>query len=516
MSALTHKSLFDKLRDTYVIDKAKQYAHWTLPALMAEFTETRNGRVVLERDYQEIGALLTNHLASKMTRLLFPSNAAFFRISTSEELKKRAAELGADNAEIQSKLARMEKDASARVFLNASYAQLILALKHLIVTGNVLIHRDAKTKSTVAYGLQSFVVRRDGKGRLLDCVLRETTCVEALPENLQATLRAKDKAKYSRPEQSVDVFTRIHRVMQGDEEIHEVSQEVDTIPVGSPSKYPAKMCPYQVITWSIIAGEHYGRGLVEDYAGGFAKLSDMSEAAALYGIEMMRIVHLVSAGSGTDIDDLANAEVGEYVRGDPNTVTAHESGDANRLKQVDEQINAVVQRLSKAFMYQANVRDAERVTAFELQQEAVEAEHALGGSYSSLSESMQLPMAHILLLELNDAMLEGLLTGKVKLDISAGIPALGRSTDVQNLVGAAQEAAAILPVLQQVDTRVHPHRTLDVIYAGRSVDTELIFKTKDELAAEAEADKQVAQGQEQVQVAASAADQVRALQSIQG
>ena len=68
----TNKGLFEKYRDTYVLDRAIQYATWTLPALMADLQQTSNGtRTVLQTDFQEIGALLTNNLASKLARILF-------------------------------------------------------------------------------------------------------------------------------------------------------------------------------------------------------------------------------------------------------------------------------------------------------------------------------------------------------------------------------------------------------------------------------------------------------------
>ena len=517
MSTISHKNLFEKLRDTSIIERCVQYAHWTLPQIMADFENARGDqRVVLERDYQEIGALLTNNLASKITRLLFPASQPFFRINLSDALKALAQASNVKPNELQARLARLEMAATLRLFMNASYSQLILALKHLIITGNALLYRDAQSKRTTTYGLQSFVVRRDGKGEVLDCVLREFTYVEALDPEVQKALQAESRSKYSRPEQQVEVYTRIQRKWsKAGKKVYEVTQEVDTLPVGEPSTYPEHLCPWRVVTWSLLAGEHYGRGMVEDYAGGFAKLSDLSEAHALYGIEVMRVVHLVGAGSGTDIDDLANAETGEYVRGDPESVNAHESGDAAKLQQVAAEIAEVFSRLARAFMYGANTRDAERVTAYELQQDALEAENTLGGVYSSLADTLQTPLAHLLLVEEGEQMLEGLITGDVKLDISAGIPALGRSTDVQNLVGAAQEAAAIAPVLAQVDSRVSAHRVMDMIYAGRSVDTALIMKSEDELEVEKQADEQVAAGQEQIMQATAAADQLQQVEALQ-
>jgi len=515
MAAVSHKALFDKLRDSTVIERCTQYAHWTLPQLMADFTATQGRRVVVERDYQEVGALLTNHLASKLARVLFPTTTPFFKIKPSAGFVKDALDQGASETDLNSGLARLEMDATQQLFLNGSYSQLIQSLKHLIVSGNVLLYRDQTANKSVAYGLQSFVVRRDGKGELVDCVLRECTYVEALPQDVQAVLRVKDKGKYSRPEQYVELFTRIHRVYTGKQMMYEVTQEVDTTPVGEPSRYPLHLCPWSAPTWNLIIGEHYGRGLVEDYAGGFAKMSDLSEAATLYGIEIMRVVHLVAAGSGTDIDDLMSAEHGEYVRGDPNTVSAHESGDALKLQQVAGEVAQVFARLAKAFMYEANTRNAERVTAYELQRDAQEAENALGGVYSALAASMQVPLAHIVLTEVNSDVLPGLISEELRLSIIAGIPALGRSSDVQNLLAATQEAAAIAPTLAQIDNRIDIRKVVDLIMAGRSVDVSLIHKDKATLDAEQRANAQAAKGEQQMMAAADLADQATQMQQLQ-
>ncbi len=135
MSGISHKALFEKLRDTTVIERSVQYAHWTLPQLMADFTGRQGQRVVVERDYQEVGALLINHLSSKLIRLLFPTTHPFFKIKPSAEFVKEALSQGADETKLNAGLARLEMDATQQLFLNASYAQLILAMKHLIATG---------------------------------------------------------------------------------------------------------------------------------------------------------------------------------------------------------------------------------------------------------------------------------------------------------------------------------------------------------------------------------------------
>lgn len=510
---ISHQALFTKLRDDEVIRRSVRYAFWTLPALMANLDDN-HGKALLERDYQEIGALLVNFLSSKLAGLLFPSTRPFFKIAPSVELVQRAMDEGVPKDKLIAGLARMETNACALLFQNASYNQLILALKQLIVTGNALTYRDTNTHRTTTYGLRSYVTKRDGQGVLLDCVLREFTYVEALPQDLQLTLQGADKAKYSRPEQEVTLYTRIRRKV-GDAVYYVVTQEVDSTPVGVTNTYPEHLCPWQALTWNLIPGEHYGRGMVEDYAGGFAKLSDLSEAHALYSVEVMRVIHLVQSGSGTDIDDIANAETGEYVAGTKDSVTAHESGDGAKLQQVAAEIAQITTRLSTAFMYGANTRSAERVTAFEIAQQAREAETTLGGNYSSLAESWQVPTSHVLLYESKPDILEGIISKELRLDVIAGIPALGRAADVQNLLSATQEAAAMVQTLAQLDRRIDPQKVFDIIMAGQSVDTSLLFKSDDQLRKEDEANAQIQAGQQQAIQAEQVLSQATALDNLQ-
>lgn len=516
---VTHKALYERYRDHSVILKSTQYAKWTLPQLMAEMVNPNGHAAVLERDFQEIGPLLVNNLGAKLAGLLFPTNRPFYKIKPGADVKALAKKSGIKDADLQAGLSRLEMESCQQLFLNASYEQLVLALKHLIVTGNVLLYRDSKAQKMHAYGIQQFATRRDGRGTALDTILREYTDFESLAPDIQAALMRRSRGKY-RPENEgnnrVELYTRIKRDQIGSAVVYRITQEADGIEVGTPGSYPEHLCPWQSVTWSLISGENYGRGLVEDYAGGFAKLSDMSHAGALYAIAMAKVVNLVAPGQGADVDELQDAETGEYVQGSADTVTAHESGDAKKLEQMEVTIERIFSRLSRAFMYKGSTRDAERVTAYELKQDAMEAETTLGGVYSSLAASLQVPLAHVLLTEVDPGMMEGIVTAQIKLGIIAGIPALGRQADVQNLAAAAQDAAAIVPVLTQLDKRVDGAKVFDIIMAGQSVDTTAFFKDDDQIAAEAQAEAQQLAGQQQIAAATTMQDQANQLQQIQG
>lgn len=480
MAGATYEALFNKFRDSTVISRNEQYARWTLPYLMADLCEVSgSGRVVVERDFQEVGALLTNSLSAKLTSLQFPTQYPFFNASASPVFLQAAMKQGYTENQVSQAFAKMEMDSNHNLFLNSGYAALILAMKYLIVTGNALIYRDSQRRKICAWGLQSFAVRRAGDGTLLDCILREFTTVEALPIELQDALKAAQKAKYSRPEQQVKKYTRIHRAFRNGHEGYEVSQEVDCISVGDATWYPKDLCPWMVPTWVLIPGEHYGRGMVEEYAGGFARLSTLSESSALYAVEMMRVVHLVGAGAGASVDEIADAEHGEYVRGDPAQIQALECGDAQKLAANRQEIERVVTTLARAFMYDGGARDAERVTAYELQRDAQQAEVTLGGVYSSLSGGIQVPLAHILMVEVSDVALTGLISGELRPDVTAGVPALGRAAEIQNFLLGTQEVAAVLQVTQ-LDDRFNQRRVVDMIYAARSFDTSKVFNTPQE------------------------------------
>ena len=297
---------------------------------------------------------------------------------------------------------------------------------------------------------------------------------------------------------------------------YRVSQEVEGMAIGTPGSYPEHLCPWQAPTWSLVAGEHYGRGLVEDYAGGFAAISDKSESLALYGIAAMKFINLVQPGSGQAIDDLQNAETGDYVQGTNGAVQVQEAGDGPKIAAMRAEIQATFANLARAFMYTANVREAERVTAFELRQQATEANTTLGGQYSALAESFQAPMAHVLLTEVKPETLQGIITGELVPDIVAGLPALSRGIDVQNILSAAQEAAAIVPALTQLDNRIDPRKLLDVIYAGQSVDTTRFHRSKEEQVEVDNAKKAQAEAQNQINQLGNAVDTQDALAAAGG
>lgn len=512
---VSYKSLYEDYKDSKVVENAKMYAYYTLPKLMVSQL-TGDSRKTVTRDFQEIGALLVNNLGAKLAGLLFPASRPFFRITASKTLTDAATKKGLSPSDLQSGLAKLEQEASEALYINASYEQVVQALNHLIVTGNVLIYRDAETRRTISYGLEQFAIRRDHFGKMVDCILRQKVTFVSLDAEIKAALIAKNpKYKDNTRTHEVDQYTRIQLKASYDSKnrFYQVSQQIEDIDVGTPTIEPESICSWMAPVWSWVPGEHYGRGLVEDYAGGFAKLSNMSHSLALYGIESLRVLNLVAPGQGVDIDAVNSAECGEFVQGTKDSIMPYNPGTLGKIKEAIELIQSTFTNLSKAFMYKGSTRQAERVTATELRLDAMEAEQTLGGVYSSLAAWMQVPFAHILLTECTPDTLTGIITRDLKLDIVAGLQALGRSSDIQNLLEAANELGSIAPILKQIDNRIDLEKLADMIYAGRSVDISTIRKSEAQLKEEQAAMQQQQLGQDQV-AAADAANQGAQLQNV--
>lgn len=485
-SNIIYENLYTRYKDDSAVLKTESYAHWTIPSVFTD-PELRDGkRLPVRKDFQSVGALYVNSLSAKLARLLFPSNQPFFRIDSTGSLAQLAEAMGAEQADLASGLSELENTAYRRVFLKSSYHQLVHAMKLLIITGNVLLYRDSDTGNMNAYSLRQYALNRDGTGKVLDIILKERTVIQELPLDVRHLFRGR------KADDAIYVYTRIQRQRRTATDVFVVTQQLEGgIMMNNRAVYPEAICPYIPAVWNLVTGENYGRGLVEDYAGDLAKLSALSEALSLYEIEACRVLHLAKPGSQVDVDSMAAEESGAWVTGDPAQVQAYEAGDYNKIVALSNEVNNIASRLAPAFMYSQNQRDAERVTAEEIRQNAEEAESSLGGVYSVIADTLHIPMAHILCWEVNPQFIDELINKGLTLSVLTGVAALSRSADVSALTQAAQVLSVILPVVQ-VNPRLDPDKVTDMVLNGFGLNTKELYRTPEQL-------KQLQQQQQPVQ-----------------
>lgn len=252
--------LFQVLKDPTAIQASETYARWTIPSVFTrDLQGTQGKRTALHHDYQSQMAILINSAATKVVNALFPQGAPFFRLVDSEDMQGVAAELGIAGS-LQSIQAQLELEASAQVFQKDGYAAKLRAAKLLMITGNALEYYDAERKKSHIYSIQDYAVKRDGFGEVMCIVLKERISVMDLPDDFRAAHFAQ-KEGY----EDLCLYTGVQRESvwtQGVQSYrYKVTQQVEQFTYGEPSYYPLNQLPYVVLTWELVTGEHYGRGL---------------------------------------------------------------------------------------------------------------------------------------------------------------------------------------------------------------------------------------------------------------
>lgn len=507
--AKRYSALFNEYRDEAVVSRCREYAKWTIPTAMAK-VDNPGSRATVEGDFQSEGAVLVSTLASKLVGLLFPTSHPFMRVSTGKVSEDELQGMGLTNSEVAGRLAEIEQSASSRIYVNSSYSQIQVAMENMIVTGNACIFRDGQSARTVTYGLEHFATKRDGRGFVVDAIIKERTFFGSLPPETQQALIKAQRGRFKPGEEydkSLDMYTRVLRTVRQGNVGYEISVEIEGVRMPGEGWYRERECPWMFPVWSLVSGENYGRGLVERHSGAMARLSVISEALTMYTVEALKVVNLVGPSAASSINELNQAEHGEWVSANSGDVQAFETGSTGKIQAVQAMLEGQFNRMAPAFMYSGPTRNAERVTAYELRQQALEAENALGGAYSALADGFQLPLSYLLIGEVEPALLVALATTDgSEVNVTTGINALGRANEVQSLLTAVQTVAGVAELVA-ADNRTDPYKVYDLVYASHSVNVASIRKSPEQLAEEAEANAMEAQAQAQLSDASQMAAQ---------
>lgn len=495
-------SNWQKWRDTPQVERLKHYAEYTDPALMVDPMNgglgSPDNRNLLTRDYQSLGAILLNNLAAKMAGMLFPVNQPNFRIQISDKMKEAASiQKNWDSTQLQTAVATLERKACERLYLGNSYTKLQRAIKLCIVTGECLIYRDAANSNLVVWNRHSYSVKRDPLGRVWKIILKQVFDPGTMPALLDNL-----KLPESQKRDKMELYTQVEYTdspVEGAARIATITHEVDGKPVeGLSSVTPEHLCPMFVATWTVQDGENYARGLVENFSGDFARLSALSHNAAMYEIDSLTALRMVSAEAVSNLDEYVNARTGDYVTGAGSNgpaLVSFDPGDYNKMNAANQSISSIGQRLAQAFMYGGMQRDSERTTATEVSLVAKEADQALGGAYSQLAQTLQAPLAYLCMAELGDDILSGLIGEHFKPSIITGVQALARSAETQKLLELAQLAQTV-PILTQIDQTLDAGKILSQLASNSGVDLDSLRKSPQQLQQEAQAQAQMAQAQQ--------------------
>lgn len=416
-------------RDT-ALRRARQNSKLTIPGLVPD--DGQDSNTSFDQPYQSLGARAVNNLAAWLLVTLFPPDQHFFRFQVSQDT---ADELGGDLSEV--KMALFKLATKGQNYLEAVAARPIImeTLRHLIVSGNALFHvpmdKADKRGPPRMWRLDQYVVLRDDRGSILEVVIREQLYASALSEETRAACKVVVEPGKENQER-VELYTHVKR--DGDNMVW--YQEINEIIVpNSTGNAPFEKSGWLALRWQAIPGSDWGRSHVSEYAGDLLSLEDLNKAIIQFAAVASRIVTMVDPNAMVDIEELADAETGDYVTGYIDKVKPLQLDKSMDFQVASEVASRIELRLSHAFMLQSGtVRNAERVTAEEIKAMAEELENVLGGVYTVLSAEFQLPLIRrlVYILEKTDETFPELPPDIIP-TIVTGFEALGRTHSANKL-----------------------------------------------------------------------------------
>jgi hypothetical protein len=439
---------------------------------------------------------------------LIPAGRPHLRLEVKPEVQ---LEMGGDvPPEVDQDLTRMEQLIQKEVEAANWRPKTLESMQQLVVAGSVT--EEFLDNNTIrVHRLDNFVWRRDFRGLVLECVIREFWDKDALPEGV--VTGQTPSSMLDKDDDVEEVYIHI-QFEDGPEPIYRVTRE-NADGVGFETvEYPAALCPFLFLRWAGTPGEDYGRSKVEEVIGDLRSLDSLSkqraEQSAMAGTNFIMIRPGANAnGLRNRLGRMAN---GDYVVGDPESVELKQFTNGPGYQITSDSIQVIRESIAQAFLLLSpQQRNAERVTATEIERDVQELESVLGGTFSSLSLEM-LEKRTVLLIENMKA------TGKFpaeadQLDatILTGLEALSRERDVGRGVQAAQ-------IVSQFGEMGLSHIKLDVVLG--KIMTGLGFpdavKPAEQVQAEQQAAQQAAQEAEMAQAAAGPAAQAVAREATGG
>lgn len=476
------------------LDRARECSVLTIPYLIPPDGWTGNEK--LYTPFQSVGSRGVNNLSSKLLLSLWPVNTSVARMEMSEKAIDQAMQFDKKaRQKVEEGLASIERKLMKKIRTSKVRPAFSQAFKHLIVGGNVLIHRPTEKNAKVGlrvFPLSRYVVCRDPMGNLLEIVVKEDVAPATIDPKKYDAIKALATVNggYKGDDKTCSIFTCIKR----EETEWTYYQEIHGIRVpGSGGTYPLDKNPWLPIRWNTIEGEDYGRGYIEDYLGDLQSLEGLSMSMVQGSAAAAKVIFLTNPNGSTSAKDLQEAQSGDFKEGIASDVTVLQMEKFNDFRITKDQADTIERRLAFAFLLNSAIqRDAERVTAEEWRQMVQELEDALGGIYSLMSQELQLPFVTILLWEMEKSgELPKFPKGAVQPTIITGLEALGRGHDLAKL---REFGATVQQILGQdaVARFLKPDSVISRVGTALSVETADLLKSEEELAQEAQQSQQQA------------------------
>jgi len=473
---ITAKEWFNKLDSTRgsTLDRAEKMAKVTIPYLFME--EGSSSQDDLTTGYtQGFGAKLVNHLTGKFALSILPPSQSFYRLSAGNEAM--LAVTGGDKKyeqEVEKVLAQAE-DGIMRYINNTRFRKsLYPALRLAMVTGECLVEKIDDSVYKI-HNLRNYVIKRDSSGNILHIVIKETLDYDALPEGIDVEEKEEDA--------EIDLYTHFYN----EQRVLNTYQEVEgkKFNEGTIKKFTDKFIN---VRWNVVDGEDYARSFVEEHYETFVNLEKQMKVLVSNAIVSSKTVFTVNPNGMTKLKDYIGAKNGQAIVGnelDIGTVKVQKNADLQNTYQL---VNDLKKELAETFlMSSASIRDAERVTAHEIQLIASELEASFGGIYTSIASDIQMPLVENAISSLK---IEGM--QDIDIIITSGVEALGRTVEQQKIRNMIADLGSLAQLIGQdaIIQNLNPQAIINSIVNNSGVGNKDFIKDMVQMEADQQAQQQ--------------------------
>lgn len=501
---------FDNRRSAKM-NRSREYAKLTIPGLLPD--QSKGGDDALPVPYSSMPAEGVTALSARMVSVLYPlNNVPFFELGLDDQLEIE----GEDTTQESAVLTRIAKRAMKQLQPTNLRSALYVVQQHLQVIGDVLLFQKDNYDFQV-YRLDQYVVRRTPDGEWREIIVQEWVDSEYLPEEIRNfPHEPKKKNAGLGPDNDLEaIYTQIK--WNDEEKRYDVKREFREKTFDDDTFY--KVSPYFPLRWTAVAGEDYGRSLIED-AHGDVRMLDMLRKALVDGSIMNATAFWgINPGGITEMRDFDNAVNGMSISAVEGDIFAIQATNQAQVQTTLSAIDALETRLGRRFLMESVVQpQGERVTAIQIRRIAAELEQALGGALSIQSRDILIPMIRRTLYKMavdeiiTVTMAEFISDADsiLKLTVRAGLEVLQREATNEKLLQIAQVVSQ-LPSEAQA-TLIWP-AWMEQFMVSFGIETVGLIKTPDMMEAERQAaieEQRAAQAEQAGQQALATAAQQQA------
>jgi hypothetical protein len=486
-----------------VVDIGRRLADMTIPSVFPP-ENFNNGMGRLAVTNQSINALCINTLAGSLTLGALPPELPICKIEAIESKLQQDIQQDPElYAQVTYALSRREEIHRTRLASTSARGVYTQCMRHLLITGNVLV-KWTDINTPTFHSMHNWVVHRDGQGFPVATVLKECISLAVADDDVVEAIKHVRASKSvleryasgAKWDDEADIYhCQKWDKDEGREGMWLFWQETEggyVIP-GTDYYSPKDVPPMwpSCLLWE--PGSDYGMGYCNDFEGDLSTCEELTSALRDGAAVVAWFLTFVNPTGQTNIRDVRTADNLSVLPGRAEDVTAFQSGKAGELNWVSTQLEGVARRLGQAFAMEASIqRTGERVTREEWVQMTKALDKAMGGLYTYISGSIQrwYIKRFIYLHEKEDKTLKPLPKDLVSVDIITGIDSIGRSSEYDTLMQLGKDLQSLFP--KEFEARANVGDWTSRLAAGVATKVDGLMKPDEQIAKEQQAAQQQA------------------------